>query len=240
MELEPLQFAFNLLTRSLRITHENLRLRDPQFVGTIDRWFADQAPAQSGVLIPSSPVPPPLFTPFRLRDLVLANRIVVSPMCQYVADDGTPNDWHLVHLGGRAIGGAGLVFTEMTDVTREGRISPGCTGMYKPEHVVAWKRIVDFVHTHSRARIGIQLGHAGRKASTQFMWVADNEPLPDGNWPIMASSPIPYFPHSQVPREMDRRDMDDVRDAHIRAARMADAAGFDVLELHFAHGYLMA
>jgi anthraniloyl-CoA monooxygenase len=132
------------------------------------------------------------------------------------------------------------VFTEMTDVTREGRISPGCTGMYKPEHVRAWKRIVDFVHTHSGARIGLQLGHAGRKASTQFLWQADNEPLPDGNWPIMAASPVPYYPHSQIPKEMDRQDMAEVRDAFARAARMAEDAGFDILELHFAHGYLLA
>src|SRR5437763_883187 len=146
MDLEPIQFAFNLLTRSLRITHDNLKLRDPQYVAAVDRWFAASTAAQSGVDVPRHPPPPPLFTPFRLRDLLLANRVVVSPMCQYCAEDGTPNDWHLVHLGARAIGGAALVFSEMTDVSREGRISPGCTGMYKPEHVSAWKRIVDFVH----------------------------------------------------------------------------------------------
>lgn len=240
VRLDPVQFAFNLLTRSLRITHDNLKVRDPHFVAGVDRWFADQAAAQAQVSVPRDAPPPPLFTPFRLRDLLLENRVVVSPMCQYSADDGTPNDWHLVHLGTRAIGGAGLVFTEMTDVTREGRISPACTGMYKPEHVPAWKRIVDFVHQHSRAKIGMQLGHAGRKSSTQFLWVADNEPLPDGNWPIMAASPIPYFPHSQVPKAMDRRDLDLVRDAFARAARMTEEAGFDVLELHFAHGYLVA
>jgi anthraniloyl-CoA monooxygenase len=240
MQLEPVQFAFNLLTRSLRITHDNLKVRDPRFVAGVDRWFAGRAATQAHTAVPLDPPPPPLFTPFRLRELLLENRAVVSPMCQYSAEDGTPNDWHLVHLGTRAIGGAGLVFTEMTDVTREGRISPGCTGMYKPEHVAAWKRIVDFVHTYSRASIGIQLGHAGRKASTQFLWQADNEPLPDGNWPIMAASPIPYYPHSQVPKEMDRQDMAEVRDAFARAARMAEDAGFDILELHFAHGYLLA
>src|SRR3989454_7436574 len=240
MDSEPLQFAFNLLTRSLRITHDNLKVRDPQFVERVDRWVAGRAAEQSGVAVPQQRPPPPLFTPFRLRDLVLENRVVVSPMCQYSADDGTPNDWHLVHLGARAVGGAGLVFTEMTDVSREGRISPGCTGMYKPEHVAAWKRIVDFVHAHSRAKIGLQLGHAGRKGATRLAWEGMDEPLPEGDWPIIAASPIPYFPYSRVPKEMDRRDMDAVRDDFVRAARMGEEAGFDVLEIHFAHGYLLA
>ncbi|HTH64855.1 MAG TPA: FAD-dependent monooxygenase, partial [Gemmatimonadales bacterium] len=207
MQLEPVQFAFNLLTRSLRITHDNLRVRDPRFVAEVDRWFATTAARTARVdALPDGP-PPPLFTPFRLRELLLENRVVVSPMCQYSAEDGTPNDWHVVHLGARAIGGAGLVFTEMTDVTREGRITPGCTGMYKAEHVQAWKRIVDFVHQSSRAKIGLQLGHAGRKAATKKLWEGDNEPLERGAWPIMAASPIPYFPHSQVPRQMTRADM---------------------------------
>ena len=240
MGLEPLQFAFNLLTRSLRITHLNLQVRDARFVAAVDRWFAAGAAQQSGAPVSLDPAPPPLFTPFRLRDLLLENRSVVSPMCQYSAEDGTPNDWHLVHIGTRAIGGAGLVFTEMTDVSREGRISPGCTGMYKPEHVTAWKRIVDFVHQHSRAKIGLQLGHAGRKASTRLMWEGDNEPLAEGSWPIMAASPVPYFPHSQVPQPMTRDDMVEVRDQFVRATSMAEQAGFDMLELHFAHGYLLA
>ncbi|HEU5193170.1 MAG TPA: bifunctional salicylyl-CoA 5-hydroxylase/oxidoreductase [Methylomirabilota bacterium] len=238
--LEPTQFAFSLLTRSLRVTHENLRARDAKLVSTVDRWFADKSSQQSGRAVPAALPPPPMFTPFRLRDLVLSNRVVVSPMCQYSAEDGTPGDWHLVHLGSRAIGGAGLVMTEMTDVTREGRISPGCTGMYKPEHVAAWKRIVDFVHASSGAAIGIQLAHAGRKASTRRLWEGIDEPLPDGNWPLIAASPLPYFPHSQVPREMNRADMDDLRAAFARAAGMATQAGFDLLELHFAHGYLLA
>ncbi|HEV2750394.1 MAG TPA: bifunctional salicylyl-CoA 5-hydroxylase/oxidoreductase [Gemmatimonadales bacterium] len=240
LDLVPVQFAFNLLTRSLRITHDNLRIRDPAFVGAVDSWFAARAAEQSGVPVPATPPPPPLFTPFRLRDLLLANRVVVSPMCQYCAVDGTPNDWHLVHLGGRALGGAGLVFTEMTDVSREGRISPGCTGMYKPEHVPAWKRIVDFVHANSHAKIGLQLGHAGRKGSTRLAWDGMDEPLPEGNWEIIAASPIPYFPHSQVPRAMNRADMNAARDDFVRAARMAEQAGFDILEIHFAHGYLLA
>jgi len=240
MQLEPVQFAFNLLTRSLRITHDNLKVRDPRFVESVDRWFAGGAARSAGMPEPPLPSPPPLFTPFRLRELLLENRVVVSPMCQYSAEDGTPNDWHLVHLGARAIGGAGLVFTEMTDVTREGRISPGCTGMYKAEHVPAWKRIVDFVHQASRAKIGLQLGHAGRKAATKKMWEGDNEPLDSDAWPIMGASPIPYSPHSQVPRQMTRADMTGVRDAFARAARMGNDAGFDILELHFAHGYLLA
>ena len=238
--LEPAQFAFSLLTRSLRVSHENLKARDAKFVATVDGWLADKASRQSGVAVPAAPPPPPMFTPFRLRELVLSNRVVVSPMCQYSAEDGTPGDWHLVHLGSRAVGGAGLVMTEMTDVSREGRISPGCTGMYKPEHVTAWKRIVDFVHAGSTAKIGLQLAHAGRKGSTRRLWEGIDEPLPEGNWPLISASPLPYFPHSQTPREMDRSDMDVVRDAFVRAAGMAVPAGFDLLELHFAHGYLLA
>jgi anthraniloyl-CoA monooxygenase len=239
-DTEPLQFAFNLLTRSLRITHENLKLRDPILVGQVDRWFAEQAGKQSGHAVTLDPPPPPLFTPYRLRDLVLPNRIVVSSMCQYRADDGLPNDWHLVHLASRAIGGAGLVMTEMTDVSREGRISPGCAGMYLPAHVAGWQRIVEFVHRESEAKIGIQLSHAGRKGSTCVLWEGEDEPLPEGNWPLIAPSPIPYRPHNQTPREMTRGDMDQVLADFVRATGMADAAGFDLLELHLAHGYLLA
>ena len=240
MDLEPLQFAFNLLTRSLRITHDNLKVRDPKFVASVDRWFAAGAEMQSHVPLTTHHAPPPMFTPFKLRDMVLRNRVVVSPMCQYFAEDGMPNDWHLVHLGSRAVGGAGLVFSEMTDVSREGRISPGCTGMYKPEHVAAWQRIVDFVHVNSDAKVAMQLGHAGRKASTQRMWEGMDEPLPDGNWPIISASPLPYYPHSQIPKEMTRADMDEVKDDFVHAAKMSHEAGFDLLELHFAHGYLLA
>jgi anthraniloyl-CoA monooxygenase len=239
-KLEPLEFAASLLTRSLRITHENLKVRDPAFVARIDRWFADKAAHQTGINAPAEPPPPPMFTPFRLRDMVLTNRVVVSPMCQYSAEDGMPDDWHLVHLGSRAIGGAGLVMTEMTDVSREGRISPGCAGLYKPEHARGWQRIVDFVHSQSTAKIGIQLAHAGRKGSTQRLWEGDNEPLRDDNWPILSASAVPYFPHSQVPKEMDRADMDKVRDDFVRAATLAEEAEFDIIELHFAHGYLLA
>jgi anthraniloyl-CoA monooxygenase len=238
--LEPLPFAFSLLTRSLRVTHANLKVRDAKFVESVDRWCAEQASAQTGTPVRGEPAPPPMFTPFRLRDLVLANRVVVSPMCQYSAEDGMPGDWHLVHLGSRAMGGAALVIAEMTDVSRDGRISPGCTGMYKPEHVEGWRRIVEFVHANTRAAIGLQLAHAGRKGSTRRLWDGIDEPLPGGNWPLISASPVPFLPHSQVPRAMDRRDMDDVREDFVRAARMAEEAGFDLLELHFAHGYLLA
>ncbi|MEJ0069173.1 MAG: bifunctional salicylyl-CoA 5-hydroxylase/oxidoreductase [Pseudomonadota bacterium] len=239
-QLEPIQFAMSLLTRSLRITHENLKRRDPGFVARADRWYAAQAANQSGVNVAAEPPPPPMFTPFRLRDLVVPNRIVVSPMCQYSADDGMPNDWHLVHLGSRAVGGAGLIITEMTDIARDARITPGCAGLYKPEHATAWRRITDFVHASSPAKIGVQLAHAGRKGSTRLLWDGIDEPLEAGNWPIIAASPLPYLPHSQVPKAMDRADMDRVRDDFVRAARYADAAGFDLIELHCAHGYLLA
>ncbi len=257
MDLEPIQFAFTLLTRSLRVTHQNLKVRDPKFVAQVDEWFADRADRQvagksgsSGVKgeavgkisagTPPGRVPPPMFTPFRLRDLLLENRVVVSPMCQYSAEDGMPDDWHLVHLGARAVGGAGLVYAEMTDVSRDGRISPGCTGLYKPEHVPAWKRIVDFVHGNTRAKMGIQLGHAGRKGSTRLSWEGDVEPLIAENWPIVSASAIPWRPHSQVPKEMTRADMDGVIADHVRAAGYALEAGFDLLEIHMAHGYLLA
>jgi anthraniloyl-CoA monooxygenase len=239
-ETDPLQFAFNLLTRSLRITHENLRVRDPALVARVDRWYAGEAARQSGCAVPLDPPPPPLFTPYRLRDLVLPNRVVVSSMCQYRAKDGMPSDWHLVHLGSRAIGGAGLVMTEMTDVSRDGRISPGCAGMYLPGHVAGWRRIVEFVHGESDAKIGIQLSHAGRKGSTCVLWEGEDVPLPEGNWPLIAPSPIPYRPGSQTPREMSRADMEEVAGDCVRATEMADAAGFDLLELHLAHGYLLA
>jgi len=239
MDLDPIQFGFNLLTRSFRVTHDNLRVRDPRFVEGVNVWFTEAAERQSGRTV-TRPAPPPLFTPFRLRDLVLENRVVVSPMCQYSAEDGMPNDWHLVHLGSRAMGGAGLVFAEMTDVSPEARISPGCAGLYQPAHVAGWKRIVDFVHRHTSAKIGMQLGHAGRKGATRLAWEGMDQPLEEGAWPVLAPSPLPYHPHSQVPKEMDRRDMDTVRKDFVRAAGYAEEAGFDILELHFAHGYLLA
>ncbi|WP_436606502.1 bifunctional salicylyl-CoA 5-hydroxylase/oxidoreductase [Sorangium sp. So ce1036] len=242
MALHPLEFTFSLLTRSLRVTHEGLKARDPAFVREIDAHVARKAEAQSGVRVVSGDAapPPPMFTPFRLRSLVLENRVVVSPMCQYSAEDGRIDDWHLVHLGSRALGGAGLVITEMTDVSAEGRITPGCAGLYRQDHAAAWRRVVDFVHARSRARIGVQLAHAGRKGATKRMWEGMDRPLERGAWPLLSASAIPYLPESQVPRAMDRADMDQVTSDFVQAARRADEAGFDLIELHCAHGYLLS
>jgi len=226
---EPLQFAFNLLTRSRRVTYWNLKARDPEFVEKVERWFnKDGDPT------------PPMFTPFRLRDLELANRVIVSPMDMYSADDGLIGDFHLVHLGSKALGGAALVMTEMVCVSREGRISPGCAGMYLPEHEAGFKRLVDFVHAQTPAKIGLQLGHSGRKGSTRLMWEGMDEPLESGNWDLLAPFPLPYTPVSQVPREMTRADMDLVLQQFVEAVQMALRCGFDLLELHCAHGYLLA
>ncbi|MFN7974941.1 MAG: bifunctional salicylyl-CoA 5-hydroxylase/oxidoreductase [Acidobacteriota bacterium] len=239
-DFEPIPFAFSLLTRSLRVTHANLKARDPELVARVDEHARARAEAQARIAI-ASPAPPPMFLPFRLRELVLANRVVVSPMCQYSADDGTVSDWHLVHLGSRAMGGAGLVITEMTDVSPEGRISPGCAGMYRPEHVAAWRRVTAFVHEHAPAKIGIQLAHAGRKGSTCRPWEGDDDAPPlEGSWAIVGPSAIPFLPGGQVPRAMDRADMDKVRDDFVRATKMALDAGFDFIELHGAHGYLLS
>ena len=228
---EAPQFAYSLLTRSQRISHENLRVRDPGFVQTMECWFAgDDAKAP----------PLPMFTPFTLRGVTLKNRVVVSPMAQYSCVDGTPDDYYLVHLGSRAHGGAGLVFTEMVCVAADARISPGCAGMYAPEHPPAWRRIVDYVHARTSAKIAIQLGHAGPKGSTQLGWQEADAPLPAGNWPLLAPSAIPYGPANQTPRAMTRADMDRVRDEFVRAAQWAAEAGFDWLELHCAHGYLLS
>ncbi len=286
--LEPVQFVFSLLTRSLRISHENLRERDPAFVDVVDRWVAAKAEVQAGVTIAEHeaalgivrepgeagpvtpepeasaktgvvvgpalpgtlepvrrlplphPPPPPLFTPFRLRDMLLANRIGVSAMCQYSAEDGTVDDWHLVNLGSRAIGGAGLVMTEMTAIGRDGRISPGCAGLYTGEHVAAWRRLTGFVKRFTSAKIGMQLGHAGRKGSTRLFWEGPDEPLEEGGWPIVSASPIGYFDHSPVPDELDEAGMRALIGEFERATAMAAEAGFDLVEIHMAHGYLLA
>jgi anthraniloyl-CoA monooxygenase len=244
---EPTQFAFNIMTRSRRVTYENLRLRDPEIVHRTDEWFAAYEVSR-GVAPPpaqpspagSSPAPPPMFQPFRLRGLELANRVVVSPMDMYSAVDGVPGDVHLVHLGSKALGGAALVMTEMVCVSGPGRITPGCAGMYAPEHETAWRRIVHFVHTSTRAKIGLQLGHSGRKGSTKLMWEGMDEPLAEGNWAVCGPSPVPYSTGSQVPRELTGAELDEIREQFVRAAVMGDRCGFDLLELHCAHGYLLS
>ncbi len=239
-QLPPQQLAFSLLTRSKQITYENLRRRDPQYVREFDRWWAGQARARLGFDIPQDNPPPPMFPPFRLRDMVVSNRVVVSPMGMYSAEDGTPTRFHLVHLASFALGGAGLVFAETTHVSPESRITPGCCGMYKPEHVVAWREITDFVHQSSDAKICLQLGHAGRKGSTRVAWEGMDLPLVEGNWPVWSASPIAYLEGGQVPIEIDRAEMTRVRGQFVRAAKMADEAGFDMIELHMAHGYLLS
>jgi anthraniloyl-CoA monooxygenase len=232
------QFAFSLMNRSKKVTHGNLKLRDASFVETVDRFVAEQAEAQTRRVV--APTTPPMFTPFRLRDMILPNRVVVSPMCQYSAENGTPNQWHLVHLGSRAMGGAGLVYTEMTDVSADARITPGCTGMYLPEHVEAWRGIVRFVHANTPAKLCLQLAHAGRKGATKLMWDGYDKPLDSGAWPLISASPIPWEEGSQTPREMTQADMDQVQADFLRATGMADDAGFDMIELHMAHGYLLS
>ncbi|MER5215485.1 bifunctional salicylyl-CoA 5-hydroxylase/oxidoreductase [Streptomyces sp. NPDC002838] len=229
LDQPPRQFAFNLLTRSRRVTHDNLRLRDARFTESVERAFG------------CPPGTPPMFTPFRLRGLTLRNRVVVSPMDMYSATDGLPGDFHLVHLGARALGGAGLVMTEMVCVSAEGRITPGCTGLYTGKQAEAWKRITDFVHAQAPGTaIGVQLGHSGRKGSTKLMWEGIDEPLEDGNWPLVAASPLPYKPYSQTPRALSRAQLTDLREQFSSAAGRAARAGFDLLELHCAHGYLLS
>ena len=237
--MDPTRFIFGLMTRSKAITYDNLALRAPGIVKDIDHLVANETKAMGFDVDTKKPVPP-MFQPFQLRGMTVPNRVVVSPMCQYSAKDGLPNDWHLVHLGSRAVGGAGLIFTEMTDVSAEARISPGCTGMYNDEQEAAWKRIVDFVHGNSAGKICLQLGHAGRKGATKLSWEGNDEPLDSGAWPIVSASPLPYYPNSQVPREMTRADMDKVVADFVAATKRADRAGFDMIEMHAAHGYLLA
>ena len=237
--MDPTRFAFGLMTRSKAITYDNLALRAPEFVRKADRLVAREARAQGFAVDEVRPAAP-MFQPFRLRGMTLANRVVVSPMCQYAAQDGLPNDWHLVHYGARAVGGAGLMFTEMACVSAHGRITHGCAGMYSDAHEAAWKRIADFVHAHSAAKFCMQLGHSGRKGATRLMWEGIDKPLAAGGWPVMSASPLPYFPHSQVPREMTRADMDATIADFAAATRRAARAGFDMVELHAAHGYLLA
>ena len=256
IHLPPEQFAYSLLTRSQRVSHENLRLRDRRYLEGVERWFAARTDRESGIgnreletassPQPAAPIPdsrfpiPPMFTPYRLRSLTLPNRIVVSPMDVYSATDGVPNDFHLVHLGARAMGGAGLVYTEMACVSPEGRISLGCTGMYAPEHVRGWKRIVEFVHEWTPAAICLQLGHSGRKGSTKASLEGSDIPMDEGNWEVIGPSPLAHRPTMQVPRVATRADMETVRDQFARATEMAIESGFDMVELHCAHGYLLS
>ena len=233
LHLDPVQLNYSLLTRSQRISHENLRMRDAEWLKSAEMWFQQQAGA-NGVHRA------PMFAPYRLRDMHLKNRLVVSPMAQYKAVDGIPNDWHMVHYGERAKGGAGLLYAEMTCVSAEGRITPGCPGLYAPEQEAAWKRIVDFVHAETGAKFCMQIGHAGRKGSTQVGWEEMDAPLKDGNWPLLSASAIAWAPGNAMPKAMDRQDMDIVREQFVAATRMAARCGFDMVELHAAHGYLIS
>jgi anthraniloyl-CoA monooxygenase len=236
-QLPPEQFMYSMLTRSQRISHENLRLRDASWLEGYERWFARQA----GLSVDDDAKPPsPMFTPFTLRGLTVPNRVVVSPMAMFSAVDGLPGDFHLVHFGARALGGAGLLYTEMSCVSPDARITPGCAGLWNDAQQAAWQRIVEFVHANSGAKMGVQLGHAGRKGSTQLGWQQADAPLAEGNWPLISASAIPYGPHSQVPRAMTHDDMARVTADFVAATRRAAAAGFDILELHCAHGYLLS
>jgi anthraniloyl-CoA monooxygenase len=235
LDLDPVQLNYSLLTRSQRISHENLRERDPDWLASAEKWFQDQAGAA-----PDAPVRAPMFAPYRLRDMELKNRIVVSPMAQYKAVDGCPTDWHLIHYGERAKGGAGLVYTEMTCVSATGRITPGCPGLYAPEHEAAWRRLTQFVHAETDARICCQIGHSGRKGSTRIGWEGMDKPLSDGNWELLSASAIPWSDENAIPREITRAEMDEIRHQFVDAACMADRAGFDMIELHAAHGYLLS
>ena len=233
LDFEPWQFAYSLMTRSQRISHENLRLRDAEWLGQVERSFWQRATG-------TAKTAPPMFAPLSMRELRLENRIVVSPMATYSAVDGTPGDFHLVHYGARAMGGAGLVFTEMTCVSPEGRISPGCTGMWSDDHVAAWRRIVDFAHANSKAKICLQLGHSGAKGSTQLGWETTDAPLAEGNWPLVAASDVAWSEGNATPRALTRADMEMIRDQFVASTRMAIDAGFDMIELHAAHGYLLS
>jgi len=240
---EPTQFAFNIMTRSRRVTYDNLRVRDPEFVARCEAWYAAHVSESS--VEPGRAETPPMFQPVTLRaaegpGLTLNNRVIVSPMDMYVAADGVPTEFHLVHLGGKALGGAGLVMTEMICPSPTGRISPGCGGLWTDEQRDAWARAVDFVHANTSAAIGCQLGHSGAKGSTKLMWEGIDEPLESGNWPVVAASPVAYSPDNQTPHELDRAGLDEILEEFVASARRAAEAGFDLLELHCAHGYLLS
>ena len=237
-DFDPVQFAFGVMTRAKAITYDNLRLRAPGFVDQVDRHFA-QGVRAAGFDVDVERPNVPMFQPLRLREMVVPNRAVVSPMCMYSAQDGMPTDWHLVHYGSRAVGGAGLMFTEMTCPSPEARITPGCTGLWTDEQEAAWRRIVEFVHANSAAKICLQLGHAGRKGATKLMWEGMDRPLDAGGWEVFSASPVPYYPDSRVPREMSRADMERVQADFVQAVGRGERAGFDMVELHCAHGYLL-
>jgi len=237
--MAPIQAAFSMLSRSKQVTYDNLRLRDEGFVERVDRWFAEQV-REKGHDVPLDPAPPPMFTPFSLRAMTLVNRVVVSPMDMYSAEDGALGEFHNIHFGGLALGGAGLIFSEMTCVSRDGRITPGCAGLYKPEHIAGWRRIIDFVQAQSDAKFAMQIGHCGPKGSTGIGADAMDSPLPSGNWQVIGPSAVPFKRGSHMPREMSLADMDEVRAQFVAAARMADEAGADMIELHMAHGYLLS
>ncbi len=236
---DPAQFAFNLLTRSRRITFANLRERDEEFAARVEAEFARRARRPPGTPTPV-PVPPAMFTPARIGPLELKNRVIVSSMDMYSAEEGVPGEFHLVHLGSKALGGAGLVMTEMTCVSPEGRITPGCPGLWTDEQRDRWAAITRFVHQRSTAKIGLQLGHSGRKGSTRLMWEGMDEPLPDGNWEVIGPSALPYGAGCHVPREATRADMDKLVADFAAAARRGVQAGFDLIEVHAAHGYLLS
>ncbi|MEE2721363.1 MAG: bifunctional salicylyl-CoA 5-hydroxylase/oxidoreductase [Pseudomonadota bacterium] len=236
-DMTPLQAAFSMMSRSKQVTYENLRLRDPALIDRVDTWFANDV-RKSGLDVAENA--PPMFTPFRLRNMTLANRVVVSPMDMYSSVDGVPGDFHFVHLGSMALGGAGLIFSEMTCVSADGRITPGCAGLYTDDQTAAWKRVIDFVHAQSDAKFCLQIGHAGRKGSTRVGWEGMDMPLERDNWEIIAPSPLPHAPDMHTPREMTRDDMDRVRDNFVAAARRSETAGADMIELHMAHGYLLS
>ncbi|HWW48309.1 MAG TPA: bifunctional salicylyl-CoA 5-hydroxylase/oxidoreductase [Xanthobacteraceae bacterium] len=236
---DPVQFAFGVMTRSKAITYDNLALRAPNFVAEVDRNFARQVRAEGFDADIERPVPP-MFQPLRLREMTVGNRVVMSPMCMYSAQDGLPGDFHLMHYGSRAVGGAGLMFTEMTCVAPEARITPGCAGLWNDVQEAAWTRIVEFVHGHSAAKFALQLGHAGRKGATRLMWEGIDRPLEEGAWPVVSASPLPYYPDSQVPHELGRAEMDAIKAQFVAAALRGERCGFDMLELHCAHGYLLA
>ena len=238
--MDAVQFNFSMMSRSKAITFENMRMRDAAGVAELENWWNADVAKSQGATLPAGFKAPPMFAPFRLRGMQLRNRVVVSPMAQYMAEDGVPGDWHLVHYGARAVGGAGLVFTEMTCPTSDARITPGCAGLYNDAQVAGWKRVVDFVHANSEAKICMQLGHAGRKGSTQVGWKKMDRPLPEGNWPLLAPSALAYDAGNQIPRAMTRADMQCISADFVASTRRAIDCGFDMLELHAAHGYLLA